>query len=372
MNQTISGWLTQLVPLQQIAQITHQILPAFVLIAVMLLVIGYVIKIVGSEEVTAPTMSIIVLFVCIAGAPWVVTIAQALVNGLVGAIAGVDPQLNWLVVNNPGQGALSLNFSQPFSVIGQYVTGAPGPMPAGGIMDLSKWPDYIMRVIVIGITGIAAAITVAIMEIMLILQAVIMSFSTPLLPVFIACLAIPASKGTGQNFIKFTLGVMAWPVGWAIGHIGTMAALRNLHAPSWNAGLGELVLSLIILGVICLWMVIVTIGAPALIAHTVVSGTNFAAGLVGGFASATGQHAASGIQSGSAVAGALAGSSAGPAGAALGESVGSMAGGAGAALVTSATQAAEGINGETQAVPNSRSAGIADAAIAGIKARAKA
>jgi hypothetical protein len=122
--------------------------------------------------------------------------------------------------------------------------------------------------------------------------------------------------------------------------------------------------------VVCLWMIVVTIGAPMLIARAVVSGTNFAAGLVGGFASAAGQHAASGVQSGSAVTGALAGSSMGPAGAALGESAGAMAGGAGAALITSATQAAEGINGEQAAIPNSRSAGIADAAIKGIKARA--
>ena len=369
MNQTISGWLAQLVPLAQIAQICKQILPAFVLIAVMLLVIGYVIKLVGSEEVTAPTASTIVLFASIAAAPWLVTIAQSLVNGLVGAIASADPQLSWLVVNNPGQGAMSLNFSQPFSVIGQYVAGAPGPMPAGGLFELSKWPDYIMRVLVIGITGVVAAITVALMEIMLIIQAVIMSMSAPLLPIFIACLAIPAARGTGQNFIKFTLGIMAWPLGWAIGHIGTMAALQNLKAPSWNASLGQLVLSLIVLAVICTWMLVVTIGAPALIARTVVSGTNFAAGLAGGVAAVGLAGAASAARAGGGIAGAVAGSPAGPAGVATGAALGSQAGGVAAAGIGLVAQSVDGLDGG-QTVPTAKSAGVADAAVAAIKKRA--
>ncbi len=372
MNQTISGWLTQLIPLQQISQISRQILPAFVLIAVMLLAIGYVIGIAGSEEWVAPSTSIIVLFVSIAAAPWFVTIAQQIVNGLVGDIAGVDPQLNWLIVNQPGQDALQMNFSQPFHVIGQYVAGKPGVPPAASIFELAKWADYLSRVIVIGITGIVAAITVFIMEVMLILQVLIMIFSGPLLPIFIACLSIPATRGAGQNFIKFTLGVMSWPIGWAIGHVGTMAALQNLQAPSWNASLGQLVLSFIILAVICLWMIVVTVGAPSLIARSVVSGTNFAAGLVGEFASAAGQHAASGVQSGSKVSGALAGSSSGPAGAAMGASIGSMGGSAAAMPITSATQAAEGINGEQYSLPDSRSASVADAAIKTIKARSTA
>jgi hypothetical protein len=369
-TQSITQWLTALIPLAQIVQISNQILPAFVLVAVMILAIGYVMGIIGSEEAMGPTVTQFVLLVSIAAAPWFITISQEIVNALVGAIAGANPNLNWLVVNNPGPGGLVMNFSQPFAVIGQYVAGKAGTVPDASLWELGKWADYLSRVIVIGITGIVAAISVAIMEVMLILQALIMAGSIPLLPIFIACLSIPASRGSGQNFIKFTIGVLCWPIGWAIGHVGTMAALKTLQAPSWNASLGVLVLSFITLAVICLWMIVVTIGAPALIARSVTSGTNFAAGLVGGFASSAGQHAANATQSGGAVAGALAGSAGGPAGAALGASIGGMAGGVAAAPIGSATEAAGGISGEHNAVPSSRSAGVADAAIAMIKKRA--
>ena len=65
-NTTIQGWLNALVPLVQIVKICNAILPAFVLIAIMLLAIGYVISLCGSDEVFAPSISLIVLFACIA------------------------------------------------------------------------------------------------------------------------------------------------------------------------------------------------------------------------------------------------------------------------------------------------------------------
>jgi hypothetical protein len=162
-------------------------------------------------------------------------------------------------------------------------------------------------------------------------------------------------------------------VGWAIVHVGTMAALQALQPPGLNAQLGELILGFGTLGIACLWPVVGTIGAPILIAMMVTSGTNFAVGMVGSFASAAGRHAARGARSGGAVAGALAGGTlAGPAGVPVGASMGAGAGGTLALPLTSATESAEGINGGRRAIPSSRSARAADAAIALIKARARA
>jgi hypothetical protein len=66
----------------------------------------------------------------------------------------------------------------------------------------------------------------------------------------------------------------------------------------------------------------------------------------------------------------IGGAAAGPAGAAAGASLGSKAGEAMAAPVVSATESAEGVNGGRRAIPSSRSAEVADAAIGLIKARA--
>jgi hypothetical protein len=367
----IQQWLNTLVPMAQIAQVVNQVLPAFVIVAVMILVIGCYIGLISSDSVFPPFTRLIMLFVCIAGSPWMIGIAQQIANALVGAVASAIPNMGWLVVNNPNDASLSMDFSKPFGIISQYIAGKTGPAPTGPpVLELNKWADYLTRALFIFVTAGVACITVFIMQAMLIIQKLILVFSKLLVPIFIACLSLPSAEGSGQNFLKSIAGVMCWPVGWAIIHIATMAGLQALQPPSLNAQLGELLLSFGALAVVCLWMVVGTIGAPKLIAKAVTSGTNFATGMVGGFASAAGRHAARGLQAGGAVTGALVGgATAGPAGAAAGASWGSKAGGALALPLTSATESAEGVNEGRRPIPSSRSAAVADAAIGLIKAR---
>jgi hypothetical protein len=370
MNTTITGWLTQLVPMNQIVSILNQVQMAFIGLAIMLVIIGYVMKLTASEDVLGPTSSVLIIVACIGISPWLLTLTQQLANALVGVIVSADPALAWIPVNNPNSSSLALDYTKPFNVIGQYVMGKTGAPPAAGLVpNLGSWADYLTRAIIIAITGFVAGFTVAVMMIMLILQKLILVFSGVLLPVFIACLSIPATRGSAQNFLKSVAGVCAWPVGWAVINIGTQAALQNLQPPSWDASLGQLILSLTALSLVCLWMLVGTVGAPALIARAVTSGTNFAAGMVGGFASSVGHHASNGIQSASSVGGALVGSAMGPGGAMTGASVGSAVGGIMSSPISAATQSAEGVNGGRQALPSERSAAAADAAIKEIAKR---
>jgi hypothetical protein len=369
MNMTIAQWLNALVPMPQIVGIVNQVMIAFVLVAVMILVIGYYIGLIGSETVFAPSVRLIVLFACIAGAPWMLGIGQQIANALVGAVAGADPALNWLVVNNPGGASLALDFDKPFGIISQYVGGKLAATPSFSVWELNKWADYLMRAIFILLTGLVACVTVFIMQAMLVIQKLIMVFSKLLVPIWIANLSLPSAQGSAQNFLKGVFGVMCWPVGWAIVHVGTMAALQALQPPSISASLGELILGFTTLAVVCLWPVVGTIGAPWMIAKMVTSGTNFAQSMVGAFSSAAGQHAARGLQSGGAVTGALVGALAGPQGAVAGASFGGKAGSTLALPLSSAIESAEGVNEGRRAIPSSRSAEVADAAIGLIKAR---
>src|SRR6516225_748641 len=219
--------------------------------------------------------------------------------------------------------SLAMDFSKPFGIIAQYV-GAK-LQPAQGTMpwELNKWADYIMRVVFILLTGLVACVTVFIMEAMLVIQKLILVGSKLLVPVWIAALSLPAAKGSAQTFLKFVAGVMCWPIGWALVHVGTMAAFQALQPPSLNASLGELVLAFSTLAIACLWPVVGTIGAPFLIARMVTSGTNFAADMMGSFASVAGQHASRGIQGAAPVAGALMGLGlAGAAGSGVGATLG--------------------------------------------------
>jgi hypothetical protein len=367
----IQQWLNTLVPMPQIVQIVDKVLPAFVLVGVMLLLIGYYINIIAADSVFAPSAQLITLLACIAGAPWMFGIAQQIANALVGVVAGAVPNMGWIQVNNPNDASPSMDFSKPFAMISKYIVGKTGPAPTGNpIFELNKWADYLTRALFIMLTGLVAAVTVFIMQAMLVIQKLIMVFSKLLLPIFIACLSLPGSRGSGQNFIKSIAGVMCWPVGWAIVHIGTMAAFQALQPPSLNAELGELLLALGVFAVVCLWPVVGTIGAPLLIANMVTSGTNFAGHMIGNFVSVAGQHAARGIQSAGAVGGALAGSGiAGVAGAHVGASLGAGAGEALALPVGAITQSAEGVREGRQPVSSSRSAAAADVAIGLIKAR---
>ena len=69
-NITIQGWLNQLVPLQQISQVVGQVLPAFVMVGVFILAMGYMMMLASYETVLTPSHRLIALFAAIAAVPW--------------------------------------------------------------------------------------------------------------------------------------------------------------------------------------------------------------------------------------------------------------------------------------------------------------
>ena len=362
---SVLQWLHKLVPFDQIVSIVNQIMPAFVLVGAMFIAIGGMISMirVTDGQIWAPTLKMILLMAAMACFLWWLGIAESIVNGLVQTIGAVAPSLNWLIVNNPSDTAMALNFAQPFAKLGAFIAGnfQNGNF---GWWEIDKWGDYLMRMVFIILIGFVAGITVFIMEGMLIIQKLIIIGSRPLTPVFIGLLNLDSTKSQAFNFLKTVLAVMAWPIGWALVHVGTMAALQNLQPPSWNSSLGDLVAAFVTLFLICLWMIIGTISAPRLIAWAVTSGGNFAAGLIGGATSAAGQHVTNAMSSGGTVAGGFLGASfGGPTGAKLGSQIGGNIGSGAGAPFSAITQSAEGATGNKHAVPNSRSAALADLAV---------
>jgi hypothetical protein len=367
---SVQRWLHSLAPVETIAQVIDKAMIEFIAVGAFLLIVGYMVDCIESSTPIRPTARVAVLFVAIAASPWFVTLGEGIVNGIVRAIASIDPQMNWLVVNNRNDYSMAMNFAKPYHILSQFVAGkfttnAPG-------WDVTKWPDYLARLLVILWVGGSAAVAVFVMELVLVLQKLIMIGSRPFMPVFIACLSIPAANGSGKNFLLGVIGVICWPIGWAIVHIGTMAALQNLHPPSWNASLGELFFAAVILTAIAAWMILATAGAPWLMSRKVTHGASFAAGALAGWATTMGRHVGNMIRSGSTVGGALAGAGlAGPAGmaagAGIGAKVGSTAGGMAASPIGTAAQAAAPFNETGQAVPNSRSEAAANLAVKGLQ-----
>lgn len=371
MNQSIQAWLNQLIPIQQIAQMSNAVIGAFIVVGLFIATAGLVMTLVATQSVERSYMRAIIIVACMAISPLILTLAETIANGLVQAVGHAAPSLNWLIVTNPGADALTLDYTKPFQVLGKYLHGTITQEPAGTQWwEFGKHLDHIMRSAFITVCGIAAAVTVFIMEVMLILQKTIVVMSAPLMPVFVACLMLPSAHGVAEAFLKHLLGVLCWPISWALIHIGTMAVLQNLQAPSWAADLGTLCAATVILFLVCLCLVVMTLLGPAAIAATVVKGSNFHQPTVGAAASAAGQHLKRGLQTGGAVAGAVAGIYGGPAGVALGASMGSKLGGTAGMMVGAATESVEAVNGGRRAIPSSRSAGVADMAIAAIRKRA--
>jgi hypothetical protein len=374
---SIQKWLHSLVPVETIAQVIDQVQIAFIAAGAFILVVGYLIDCLEASTPIRPTFRIAALFATIAASPWFVTLGEAVVRGTVQLIASYAPNLNWLLVNNSSDYSMAMNFAKPYHILAQFVAGKfqadwPG-------LDFSKWGEYFMRVVLIGVVGIVAGITVFLMELVLVLQKLIMIGSRPFMPVFIAALSIPAASGQSRNFLIGVIGVICWPIGWATVHTGTMAALINLHPPAWNASWWELFVAAVTLGAVCAWMVVATVGAPWLMSRKVQSGASFAAGAVAGWATNLGRHVGNVIRAGGALGGGAVGAMGGAAlggpagmvaGAAIGARAGASAGGAVASPVTTATQAAAPFNGTPQAAPSSRSAAAADLALQGLKSLA--
>ena len=135
------------------------------------------------------------------------------------------------------------------------------------------------------------------------------------LPVFIAMIATDSLRGTGNNFVLGIVGIIFWPLGWALGHIGTLA-LANwfnslvalvLHVPgtpgpgaiydmivngpagalpaptpqSLAAAVGITVVGALIIGI---YVLIVTFSAPFIIAKALKSGSGIYGDMIGGTA----------------------------------------------------------------------------------------
>ena len=135
------------------------------------------------------------------------------------------------------------------------------------------------------------------------------------LPVFIAMIATESLRGTGNNFVLGIVGIIFWPLGWALGHIGTLALANwfnsilalTLHVPGTpqpgaiydmivNGPAGGLpaptpqalavAVGITFVGalIIGIYVLIVTFSAPFIIAKALKSGSGIFGEMVGGTA----------------------------------------------------------------------------------------
>ena len=121
-------------------------------------------------------------------------------------------------------------------------------------------------------------------------QKIILNLGYALSPLLIGFMAIPALKHIGSRYLLNLVGVLLWPLGWAVAALVTQGILDFMTDQSFltidpSSTLYTLQ-NLIGLVVVAFWIIFSTVAAPVIIQSVVTSGTQAGGALLsGGFSS---------------------------------------------------------------------------------------
>jgi hypothetical protein len=143
-----------------------------------------------------------------------------------------------------------------------------------------------------------------------IIQSVILNLGYALSPLLIGFMAIPALKHTGTRYLTNLVGVLLWPLGWAVAALITQGILDFMTDPSFQyidptSTLPDLQKTIGV-ATVGFWIIFSTIAAPVIIQKVIASGALAGSELLSGGASVAIQTATA------AVSGAVAGAPLGP------------------------------------------------------------
>jgi type IV secretion system protein TrbL len=206
----------------------------------------------------------------------------------------------------------------------------------------------IFEAIVSGFLWLFGLLASAILFYAYIVQKMILYLGYSLSPIFIGFMAIRSLNHVGQKYIVGLVGVMAWPLGWAVAAIVTQGLLTIMTDQSFlqnstlSGGAGYGLQNFIGVGLLGVWLIFSTIAAPIIIQKALTEGYQAGAALLTG---ATGA-ALSGLATGATTAAAL-GASGGNRWATAG-----LAATAGAAAATNAVAGSAFTNGHGASLIN--------------------
>jgi hypothetical protein len=129
-----------------------------------------------------------------------------------------------------------------------------------------------------------------------IFQTVILNIGYALSPLLIGFMAIPALKHTGNRYLMNLLGVLLWPLGWAVAALVTQGILDFMTDPSFEyldptSTLPDLQKTIGVAAV-GFWIIFSTVAAPIIIQNVVAHGIQAGSALLAGGVSSFLQTAA--------------------------------------------------------------------------------
>jgi hypothetical protein len=121
-----------------------------------------------------------------------------------------------------------------------------------------------------------------------IFQTVILNLGYALSPLLIGFMALPALKHIGNRYLLNLVGVLLWPLGWAVAALVTQGMLDFMTDPSFEfldptSTLPDLQKTIGVAAV-GFWIIFSTVAAPVIIQHVITSGAQAGSQLLSGAA----------------------------------------------------------------------------------------
>jgi hypothetical protein len=191
--------------------------------------------------------------------------------------------------------------------------------PMGAVEDsLKQWLFKAISVLGAGLVWVLMQICGLICYVFISIRYLLVHLESIVLPAFIAMMVTDALRSQGYNFVLQLGGIVLWPLGWALGHVGTLAiaswfasilaaelGLQNGNANLVDGQIFDWVLNGDALGlgfatpqtqcciiitasfgaiILCIWVVLVTFCCPFVVARALRGGSGIFGDMVGGTA----------------------------------------------------------------------------------------
>jgi hypothetical protein len=155
---------------------------------------------------------------------------------------------------------------------------------------LSRLPDISADLLITIVLWVVGWVATVMMFWAYIIQTVILNIGYALSPLLIGFMAIPALKQTGERYLLNLVGILLWPLGWAVAALVTQGMLDYLSDPTsdylspvpgqpgMQGTLGA--------ATVGFWIIFSTIAAPLIIQKTIAAGALATTGLLSGAATA--------------------------------------------------------------------------------------
>ena len=231
--------------------------------------------------------------------------------------------------------------------------------------------EAFFRAIMAGALLLLGYITKGIVLLFLVLQKILLTFAYALSPIFVGFFALRSTRGIAVNYLMTTVGLVSWPLGFALSACGTYGLVQFFGNAGFFSVAGNLLMlneAFFALLIIAVWLLVSTIISPVIISKVMATGAQAGSALLAGVANTVAAATGAAVTTGATLAGGAAMASAGGAMAAGGAGGSAPAASGGGVSGASSSGSSAGIGAALRAATGAMLGGgasLVDAAMSG-------